>query len=291
MKPAPFRYHDPTTVAETLALLVERGDGSKILAGGQSLIPVMSLRLGRPADVVDINKVVSLDYLRQENGGLAIGALTRQRTVELSEVVGRLNPLLIEASHQIGHIAIRNRGTVCGSLAHADPAAEWPALSVAMDATIVIEGASGRRQVAASDFFLSYFTTCLAQDEMLIEVRVPALPPGAGWSFLEVSRREGDFALVGVAAWLGIDGQGVCTDCAVSLLGVGPCAVRARGVEQRLRGEALNDQVFVRATHDLPKELEPDSDVHASADYRRAVAAVLTRRALATARRRAKAVQ
>ena len=286
MKPASFRYHDPATVEEAVSLLAEHGEDAKILAGGQSLVPLMNFRLARPKNLVDINRILELDYIREQDHSLVIGALARQRTVELSELVKTRNPLIAEASQFIGHPAIRNRGTVCGSLAHADPAAEWPALALVMDATFAVRGPDGERQIPADDFFVSYFSTCLNPQEILTEIRVPVLRPGAGWSFLEVSRRHGDFALVGVALWLTADADGVCTDCAIALTSVGARPVRAKALEQRLRGERLGEHLFQMATESLPDELEPDSDIHASSDYRRHVAGVITRRALAIAHKR-----
>lgn len=286
MKPASFRYYAPRTVEETISLLEQFGEDAKILAGGQSLVPLMNFRLARPNHLVDINRVSSLDYLREDDGALAIGALTRQRSVELSELARRRNPLLIEASQYIGHPAIRNRGTVCGSMAHADPAAEWPALALVMDATFVIRGPAGERRVPARDFFISYFTTCLEPRELLTEVRVAELPPGAGWSFLEVSRRHGDFALVGAAVWLTSDSRGICQDCGIALTGVGPFPIRARAAEQALKGERLGEALFAQAAKTVPDALDPTSDLHASAEYRRRVAGVIVRRALTIAQRR-----
>lgn len=286
MKPAPFRYYDPRTVEEAISLLEEFGEDSKILAGGQSLVPVMNFRLARPQNLVDINRVASLDYLREEDHTLVIGALTRQRTVELSDLVKQRNPLLVEASQHIGHPTIRNRGTVCGSLAHADPAAEWPALALVMDATCVVRGPDSERRVPISDFFINYFMTCLDSREMLTEARVPALPAGAGWSFLEISRRHGDFALVGTALWLTADANEICTDCGIALTGVGPYPVRARATEQRLKGERLGELLFVQVAKGVSDEIDPCSDLHASADYRRHVSGVIVRRALGIAQQR-----
>jgi CO/xanthine dehydrogenase FAD-binding subunit len=286
MKPAPFQYHDPRTVDDVVSLLGQFGEDAKILAGGQSLVPLMNFRLARPRHLVDINKVSSLDYIWEEDHHLVIGALARQRMIEFSDLVHRKNPLLIEACRQIGHPAIRNRGTVCGSLAHADPAAEWPALALVMDATMVVRGPEGERHVPASEFFMSYFMTCLDPRELVVEVHVPELLPGAGSCFLEVSRRHGDFALVGVAVWLTADSNGICADCGIALAGVAPCAVRARAAEQRLKGERLTDSLFAQVASGIPDELDPTSDLHASADYRRKVAAEIVRRALSIARQR-----
>jgi aerobic carbon-monoxide dehydrogenase medium subunit len=285
VKPAPFRYYDPRSVEEALELLAELGDEAKVLAGGQSLVPMMNLRLARPACLIDLNRIAALDYLRDGEETLVIGAMTRQRTVETSEFVEAKNPLLVEATGHIGHPTIRNRGTIGGSLAHADPAAEWPALAMALDATLVLRSAQAERQVAARDFFVGPLTTCLEPTELLAEVRVPHLARGAGWSFLELSRRFGDFALVGVAAWVRTDGS-VCVDAGIALTGVGGGPVRARRAEEILRGERLGEPLFEHAARAVREEIEPDSDLHASADYRRTVAQVLTRRALAVAQKR-----
>jgi CO/xanthine dehydrogenase FAD-binding subunit len=286
MKPAPFQYHDPSTVEEVLSVLGQFGDDAKILAGGQSLVPLMNFRLARPMHLVDINKISSLDYVRQQNHALVIGALARQRKIEFSELVMRKNPLLIEATRHIGHPAIRNRGTVCGSLAHADPAAEWPALAMVMDATFVVRGAQGERQIPASDFFVSYFTTCLGPQDFLIEIHVPELPERAGFCFQEVSRRHGDFALAGAAVWLTADAEGFCTDTRIALAGVAPCPMRARLAERRLIGERLTDSVLAKVGNSIEDEIDPTSDLHASADYRRKVGGVILQRALLGAARR-----
>jgi carbon-monoxide dehydrogenase medium subunit len=283
MKPALFEYHDPSTIEEALSLLDQFGDDAKILAGGQSLVPLMNFRLARPAQIIDINRISSLDYVRDRNHSLVIGALARQRNIEFSELVTRRNPLVTEATAHIGHPAIRNRGTVCGSLAHADPAAEWPALALVMDGTFVARNAHGERRIRAADFFVSYFTTCLEPQELLVEVEVPALPERAGYCFLEINRRHGDFALVGAAVWLTIDAAGLCADCGIALLGVAPCAVRARLAEQRLKGERLTDALLAAVASGIADEIDPTSDLHASAEYRRKVARVIVQRALRAA--------
>src|SRR5438067_4668883 len=198
MKPAPFDYFAPTSVEEVRGLLTQYGDEAKILAGGQSLVPAMALRMAQPSVVIDINNVRELNYIRADDHGLAIGAVTRQRAVERSVTVREKVPLLTAAIEWIGHPQIRNRGTIGGSLAHADPAAELPALAAVLDATFTVTNTSGtKRTLNASDFFVSYLTTALGSDDLLSEIYFPALPAGAGWSFVEVARRHGDFALVG----------------------------------------------------------------------------------------------
>jgi CO/xanthine dehydrogenase FAD-binding subunit len=288
MKPAPFDYFAPTTVDEVRDLLAQYGDDAKILAGGQSLVPVMALRLSQPSVVIDINRLRELDYIRDDAHGLAIGAITRHRTVERSPQVREKAPLLSAAIEWIGHPQIRNRGTIGGSLAHADPAAELPALAVALDATFTVTNASGaKRTLKASDFFVSYLTTALAADDLLSEIYFPSLPAGMGWSFKEIARRHGDFALVGVAATVGLDGAGECSDVRVALFGVAPTAVRAPGAEQALLGQKPGEQAIAAAAAAIASDIEPPADVHASAAYRVYVATNLARQALTEAVQRA----
>src|SRR5256714_4782172 len=234
MKPAPFDYFAPTSVDEVRDLLNRYGDDAKILAGGQSLIPVMALRLAQPSVLIDINGVRELDYIRDDaSGGLAIGAITRHRAVERSPLVQQKAPLLASSLEWVGHPQIRNRGTIGGSLAHADPAAELPALAVALDATFTVTNAGGAsRTLQAGDFFVSYLTTALAGDDLLSEIYFPSLPAGAGWSFQEVARRHRDVALVGVAAGVWVGGPGDCSPFGVALFGVCPNTVLSPRGEQ-----------------------------------------------------------
>ena len=283
MKPARFAYYDPKTLDETLALLAERGDDAKVLAGGQSLVPLMNMRLARPEHLIDLNGVRELAYLDADNGQLRIGAMTRQREVELSTLVAERWPLLPKAIHYIGHSQIRNRGTIGGSLAHADPAAELPAVMAALDAEFVIRGPGGERTLGADEFFLTYLTTSLGPDELLVELRVPAPPEGARPAFQEVSRRHGDFALAGCAGLVALDGQGVCTEARIALFAVGPGPYRAREAEAMLQGERPTEALLRAVGERAAQDLEPDSDLHASAEYRKEVAAVMVRRALAEA--------
>ncbi len=288
MKPAQFEYHDPRTVDEAVALLKQYDGEAKVLAGGQSLVPLLNMRLARPAALVDINRVAGLDYIREESGVLVIGAMTRQRTLERSGVVRKGNPLLHAAVASIGHPQIRNRGTIGGSLAHADPAAELPAAVLALGGELVGAGTSGRRTIAAADFFVTFLTTALGPDEVLVELRAPPLAARTGWGFQEFARRHGDFALAGVALSLTLDGTGACSDARIALFGVGSTPVRAARAEAVLRGEKPSPALFERAGDEVRDEIEePLSDIHASADYRRHVAGVLTARALAEAATRA----
>lgn len=288
MKPPPFRYHDPRTVQEALSLLKTHGDGAKILAGGQSLVPMLNLRLARPSVLVDINRVAGLAYVRRENGELAIGALARQADVEASDLAARAQPLLVEALGFVGHLQIRNRGTVAGSLAHADPAAELGAVWTCLDGRFRIAGAGGVREVGPDEFFVSYFTTAIQPDELLVEVRLPALAPRSGTAFVEAARRHGDFALVAVACCIRLEPGGAIAEARLGLAGVGPVPVRAREAEALLRGARPAADLLAEAGRRVQAALEPDSDVHATADYRRHLAGVLVRRALTLALERAR---
>ncbi len=290
MKPAPFEYFDPPTVAAAVALLQEHEGDAKVLAGGQSLMPLLNMRLARPQVVIDLNRVAGLDHIREENGRIAIGALTRQRAIERSELVRTRQPLLHAATRFIAHPQIRNRGTVGGSLAHADPAAEYPAVALALDAELVATGPGGQRVISASDFFVTYLTTVLEPADVLTEVRVPVLPQRTGWSFQEVSRRHGDFALAGVAVTVTLDRGGACSDARIALFGVASTPVRARAAEELLLGSKPDERLLIEAAQRAAGGLDaPLSDVHATEEYRRHLAGVLTRRALVEALARAEA--
>jgi carbon-monoxide dehydrogenase medium subunit len=288
MKPPSFEYAAPSTVGEAVSLLQQHGGEAKILAGGQSLMPLLNMRFARPTALIDLRRVANLDTIREENGGLAIGAMTTKRAVERSALIKTRQPLLHGATLWIAHPQIRNRGTVGGSMAHADPAAEYPAVALALDAEFRAVGPGGERTVPAEDFFVTYLTTALDENEVLTGVRVPALPERTGWSVQEVARRHGDFAMVGAAITLTRGGAGRCSDVRIVLFGVGPTPLRARGAEQIVVGEAPDEAVFAEAGRRVNDELdEPLSDVHASAEYRRALAQVLLRRGLAEAADRA----
>lgn len=289
MKPAAFEYYDPTTVDEALALLGELGDEAKVLAGGQSLVPMMNFRLVRPAHLIDLNRIPELAYLRREQGWLKIGAMTRQRTLEKSAEVAEGWPLLTEATRLIGHVQIRTRGTVGGSLAHADPAAEYPAAMAALEARFVLRSAQGERVLSPDEFFVTYLTTALEPGELLVEIQVPPLPPRTGWAFQEVSRRHGDFALVGAAALVTLDERDRIQQARVAFTGAAPTPVRAREVEASLVGQEPSEAVFRAASLAASEVLEPESDIHASAEYRKEVGAVMARRAWVQATERARA--
>jgi aerobic carbon-monoxide dehydrogenase medium subunit len=284
MKPAPFDYYAPTNVDETRSLLARYGNDAKLLAGGQSLVPLLALRLAQPAVLIDLNSVRELDYIHVNDDGLAIGAMTRHRTLERSSVVRERCPLLSTAVEWIGHPQIRNRGTVGGSLAHADPAAELPALATVLDATLTVTDSRGtKRTLKPDEFFISFLTTALEPGDLLSEVYFPELPAGTGWSFVEVARRHGDFALVGAAATVTLDSMGTCSDARVALIGVAPTATRSPSAEQVLTGQKLDEQIIMAAASQVVKDIDPPGDVHASAEYRKYVATTLASRALTEA--------
>jgi CO/xanthine dehydrogenase FAD-binding subunit len=281
MKPASFEYLAPDSLDAALDLLAHRGGEAKLLAGGQSLIPVMNFRLAQPSLLVDLNRLRDLDYIREDAGELRIGAMTRQRRLERDPLVRRLAPLLREAVPFIAHPQIRNRGTVGGSLAHADPAAELPAVAVALNARFRLQRAGGERWVEARDFFTGLFTTVLEPDEMLVEMLLPTPPRQPGWAFLEVARRHGDYAQVGIAAWISLDGHNRCLEARLVYLSVGDGPVEAREAARMLVGVDLSGEAIDAAADKASREeMDPTGDIHASADFKRHLARVLTGRAL-----------
>ena len=279
MKPAKFDYHAPTSLDEAVALLQRYGGDAKILAGGQSLMPLLNFRLSRPAALVDLNRIASLAYIREENGQVRLGAMTRQRTIEFSPVVARRLPLLSEATKWVGHLPIRTRGTIGGSIAHADPSAEYPAVLTALEGEVVASGPKGERVVKAKDLFLTYLTTSLESDEVLSEIRLPVMPVGAGFALEEFSRRHGDFAIVAIAAMVVRDATR-CKQARLATAGAGPVPVRLRAAEEILERDGVTDAAIDAAARRAAELVSPDSDIHASADYRRHLTMVLTRRAL-----------
>ncbi len=284
MKPAAFEYEAPRSLDEALALLARHGDEAKVLAGGQSLIATMNFRLAQPAMLVDINGITELSYIREASGGLEIGALTRQATVEKSELVASRCALLAEAMPHVAHSQIRNRGTFGGSLAHADSASELPAVALALEAEMVICSESGERTVPAEEFFVGLFETALEPEELLVEVRLPDLPQHTGTAFLELSRRRGDFALVGVAVVLEATPDGTVARSRIVLHSVGETPVLAQAAMTALRGK-VPDETNCRnaAEAAADNDIDPLGDLHASAEYRRHLTSVLTRRALLAA--------
>ena len=288
---AGFRYHRPDTVEEAIGLLAEHGPGAKVLAGGQSLIPLMALRLSRPEHVIDIGRIDELHSMEGGRDGLTVGAGIRQAEVEFSTLIGPAAPLMAAAMPYIGHRAIRNRGTLCGSLAHADPAAELPAVTLAVDAELIARSTAGQRTIAAADFFLGYLTSALGEIELLTAVRLPSWPPRTGWSVQETSRRHGDFALVGLAAALGLAHDGRVERAALSFFGAGATPLRVAEAERVLVGERPEPALFAEAAAVVTKTLDPPGDNHATGPYRAHIAGVLTRRCLAEATDRAGGVE
>jgi carbon-monoxide dehydrogenase medium subunit len=279
VKPPRFDYHAPATVEDALAILGRHGGEAKVLAGGQSLMPLLNFRLARPAAVVDLNRISALAYVHEAAGVVRLGAMTRQRAIELSPVVARRLPLLRDATRWVGHLPIRSRGTIGGSLAHADPAAEYPAVLTALEGEVVVRGPRGERTVAPRDLFVSHLTTSLDPGEILTEVRLPAMPAGAGHAFEEFARRHGDFAIVAIAAMVVREGSRVRV-ARLATAGVGPVPVRLRAAEEILEREGASEAAVQAAAARAAELVEPESDVHASGDYRRHLTAVLTRRAL-----------
>lgn len=281
MKPAPFEYVRPGSIEGAIDALREGGPGAKALAGGQSLIPALNFRLAQPSLLVDLAGLDTLRGIRSdEDGGLTIGAMTRQRTVERSEVVGERAPLVSEAMVLVAHPQIRNRGTFGGSLAHADPAAELPAVMLALDAVFRLHGPTGSRRVPARDFYVGLFETALAPDELLVEIEIPDTAPGSRFAIEEVSRRHGDFALAGVAVALTPAGDGSIRDAAIALFSVGDRPILSKAGRDVLRGRPLDAAAIAGAAEATAEALDPPGDIHASPTYRRHLVRVLTRRAL-----------
>ena len=287
MKPPPFEYSAARSVEEAVDLLAEHGDEAKVLAGGQSLLPLLSLRLARPGVLVDINAVTELGHIK-DGSGLELGAMVRHRAAERSADVRAEAPLVSDALRLVGHAAIRSRGTIGGSLAHADPAAELPAVLLALDGEVVATSRRGSRTVAAADLFEGFLTTALEPDELLTTVRVPAWPAGAGWSFQEFSRRSGDFGVAGVACLLALDGSGRVGQARLAFSGVAGTPVRPAAAEAVLVGATPSTELWEEAGRVAAGQLDPPGDLHGTPAYRRHLAAVLARRALAEAFDRAK---
>jgi aerobic carbon-monoxide dehydrogenase medium subunit len=283
MKPAAFEYHAPTTVDEAVGLLGEHADACKPLAGGQSLVPMLALRLTRFEHIVDLNRVDELAGVERTNGVLRIGAMTRQRAVERDAMTAAAAPLLSRAIPFIGHTQIRNRGTIGGSLAHADPASELPAVALALGADLEIASASGRRTVPAIEFFEGTWTTCLGDDELLVASHFPVWEGRCGFAFDEVARRSGDFALAGVAAAVELGQNEVVQRCSLGMLGVSSTAVRAPEAEASITGRAPTAADLEEVGRLAAADVDPPEDIHATASYRRRVIAHLVRRALVRA--------
>ena len=280
MKPPPFDYMDPRSLDEAVGLLAEHGDEGKVLAGGQSLVPLLNFRLAQPSVIVDVNRVVELSYLRRSNGRLHIGAMCRQTRLEQSPVTREGWGLLGDALALVAHPQIRNRGTVGGSAAHADPAAELPVAFSALEARFTARSSRGERVLDADEFFVTHLTTALEPDELLVEVEVPPVAEGTGHAFTEYSRRHGDFALGGAAVLYTKNGDGTCTDARIAMLGAADTPLRAREAEEALLGQKLDDEVAAEAAKLAARDIEPTGDIHGSSSYRKRLIEAMVRRAL-----------
>lgn len=284
MKPPPFSYHDPRTIGDAVALL-GRLDNAKLLAGGQSLMPMLNMRFVQPDHVIDLNRVEGLWSMDELNGALKIGAMTRQRDLEFSDLIARRCPLMNEAIRLVGHRQTRNRGTLGGSLCHLDPSAELVTVAATLDATVTVAGPNGQRDIAFADFPVAFMTPAIEPNELLTMASFPIWPKGHGFGFVEFARRHGDFAIVSAAALLTEDGSGRITRAAVTIGGMGTVPIRARALEQALVGQAPDDKLLREACESCRK-LDAIEDIHAPASYRQHLAAVLSRRALERARGR-----
>jgi aerobic carbon-monoxide dehydrogenase medium subunit len=289
VKPAPFAYFRPDTLDEALARLAEHGPDAKPLAGGQSLVAAMNFRLAQPTVLVDLNRIPDMAFVNEDGaGGLRLGGMTRHRTLETSPLVRRLAPLLAETMPFVAHPPIRARGTIGGSLAHADPAAELPAVCLALDAHLTVRSESACRTVAAADFFTGLYSTVLGPAELVVDIQFPPLPAGTGCAVDEVAQRHGDFALAGAAAVVTLDAEQRCTGARVALFSVGDRPVLAESAGRALRGEVVSREVIRTAAEDTRRDVDPGSDIHGSSAYRRHLAGVLVDRVLTRAFARAR---
>lgn len=288
MKPAPFEYYVPNSIEQALDLLREHGDVARLLAGGQSLVPAMNFRVVQPEVLIDLNRIAELNYVREENAALHVGAMTRERALEFDPAISRKTPLLAEAMPHVAHPQIRNRGTLGGSLANSDPAAELPVIMLALGARLKVRSAESERWVDSRDFFTGMFTTALAADEILVEIELPTAPPRTGWSFMEVAPRAGDYALMGVAAGVTLDEDRRCKQARLVYLNAGDGPVDARESASLLQGNIPEaDSIDEAAELASQKEINPFGNIHATPEFQRHLAGVLTRKALKQAIERA----
>lgn len=288
MKPAPFEYHAPTSLEQALDLMSQHAGEAKILAGGQSLVPAMNFRVVQPSLLIDLNRVAELSFIREEGNAIRVGAMARERHLEFDASIEKRIPLLHEAVPNIAHPQIRNRGTIGGSIVHADPAAELPMLMIALNARLKGKNKSAERWIDAKDFFAGMFTTALEPDEILAEIEIPFMPPRTGWSFMEVAPRSGDYAMMGVAALVTLDKDGKCKSATLVYLNAGDGPVDAVASAQMLAGESLSDKsIESAAVHASENEINPFGNIHASTDFQRHLAKVLTQKALKQAAQRA----
>ena len=289
MIPQSFEYFSPATISEAIALLQKHGDGAKILSGGQSLIPMMKVRLARPEYIVDINRIANLQYVKEEDGFLKIGGLTRESDLEVSNLIRSKYPIILDTAAMIADPQVRNMATVGGNLAHGDPANDHPATMLALGAEITATGQGGERAIPIKDFFLSVFTTALEHGEILTEIRIPIPPPGSGGAYFKLERKVGDFATVGVAAQVTLDGAGVCRRAGIGLTNVGATPIKATRSESFLVGKRMDEQQIRQAAQLAAEDAQPSSDLRGSAEYKVSMVRELTKRALVRARERSSA--
>lgn len=285
MKPPRFDYHDPYTVDDALALLAEHGEDAKVLAGGQSLVPLLNFRLTYPEHLIDLGRIPSLAYIRRGEGVLRIGTMTRQATLEASPVVAEHWPLLTEALSFVAHAQIRNRGTVGGSVAHADPAAELPVAFTALEAKFHVRSTSAWRTLVARDFFVTHLTTALEPEELLVEIEVASVPDHTGWAFTEYARRHGDFALGGAGALITLK-DGICSRARIALLAAADTPLRAGGAEQVLEGNPVTEEAAAEAARAAVADVKPTGDIHGGTAYRRQLIEAMVRTAIERATER-----
>lgn len=290
MIPRSFEYYSPRTLDEAISLLQKLGSDAKLLSGGQSLIPMMKLRLLSPQSIIDINRIPGLDYIKESDGQLRIGALTREHEIETSDLVKSKFPILADTAKVIADPLVRSQATVCGNLAHGDPANDHPATMLALGATVVATGPKGQREIAIESFFPGLFTTALDAEEILTEIRIPLPPPSSGGAYLKMERKVGDFATAGVAAQVTLDGAGNCQRAGLGLTNVGLTPIKARKAEGFLVNKPLDDATIKEAAELAASESEPMDDIRGSAEYKRDLVRVLAARALGRARDRAKGV-
>jgi len=288
MIPRSFEYYSPRSLDEAIDLLKKLGPDAKLLSGGQSLIPMMKLRLVSPEHIVDINRIPGLDYISESDGHLRIGALAREHQLESSDVVKTKFPILSDTAKVIADPLVRSQATVCGNLAHGDPANDHPATMMALGATVVATGPTGQREIPVADFFPALFTTALEPEEILTEIRIPFPPPLSGGAYLKLERKVGDYATAGVAVQITIDHGGTCKYAGIGLTNVGMTPIKAKQTEAFLTGKQLDDATIQQAAELAASESQPMDDVRGSADYKRDLVRVLTARALTTALSRAK---
>jgi aerobic carbon-monoxide dehydrogenase medium subunit len=280
MIPAAFDYHAPRTIPEAVALLAQHGDGAKVLSGGQSLLPLLKLRLGQVEHLVDIGRIPGLDYLREEGGSLRIGALVREAELERSAVIRDRYPILLDTARVIADPLVRNRATVCGNLAHGDPGNDHPATMLALGASVVAVGPKGDRTIAVTELFTGLFTTALAADEILVEIRVPAPPPRSGGAYMKLERKVGDYATAGAAAQVTLAANGALERVGVALTNVGSTPVHAIAAQDYLTGKRPDAEVLAEGARLAAEASDPNPDRRGAVDYKREMARVLTRRAL-----------